>query len=173
MAKRGRRKQNPEVKIIVQNKTRRSKSSPRPKKTFNDLRVEKVLVENFIALQQVMTNLSIKFDNLSDQISKLLQLFEISAKALAEKDFNTEKGSINSEKISKQMDTLLEQNKIIARGMTLINDKVLERNAASPIPLRQMNPNQPMNQEMQNTEMQGYQRSISSNQSNLPPRPIK
>ena len=172
MAKKGEKKQNPEVKIIVQNKTKKSRSSPRPKKTFNDLGVEKVLVENFIALQRVMTNLSIKFDNLSEQISKLLQLFEISAKALAEKDFNIEKGSINSEKIAKQMDTLLEQNKIIARGMTLINDKILERNVASPIPLRQINPNQ-TNQEIQNNDMQGYQKSISSNPNNLPPRPIR
>ena len=147
-------------------------SSPKSRKSADDLKVERVLIENFIALQQVMTNLSIKFDHLSDQISKLLQLFEISAKALAEKDFNIEKGSVNSEKIAKQMDTLLEQNKIIARGMTLINDKILERNVASPIPLRQINPNQ-INQEMQNTEMQGYQKSISSNTSNLPPRPIR
>lgn len=172
MAKRGKKKQDAEEKVIHPKKIKKSASSSRPKKTFNDLRVEKVLVENFIALQQVMTNLSIKFDNLSEQISKLLQLFEISAKALAEKDFNTEKGSLNSEKIANQMGALLEQNKIIARGMTLINDKILERNVATPIPLRQVNPNQPMNQEIQNTEMQGYQKSISSNP-NLPPRPIR
>ena len=172
MVKRGKKKQNPEVNIIIRDKTkksRRAKSSPTPRKTFNDLRVEKVLVENFISLQQVMTTLSIKFDNLSEQISKLLQLFEISAKALAEKDFNTERGNLNSEKIAKQMDSLLEQNKVIARGMTLINDKILERNVNSPIPLRQMNPNQ----EMQNADMQGYQKSISSNQGNFPPRQIR
>ena len=172
MAKRGRKKQSPEVKITIQNKTKKRKSPRRQNKTnktINDLRVEKVLVENFIALQQVMTTLSVKFDNLSNQISKLLELFEISAKSLAEKDFNTERGSANTEKISKQMDSLLEQNKIIARGMTLINDRILEKTPSemSPAPsgLKQINPNQ-------NTEMQGYQKSISSNQSNLPPRPI-
>lgn len=42
--------------------------------------VENVLVENFVSLQKVMTNLSLKFDNLTNQISKLLDLFEISAK---------------------------------------------------------------------------------------------
>lgn len=172
MVKKGGKKQSPEVKITIQNKTKKRKSTQRQNrvnKTINDLRVEKVLVENFIALQQVMTTLSVKFDNLSNQISKLLELFEISAKALAEKDFNTERGSANTEKISKQMDSLLEQNKIIARGMTLINDRILEKTPGEMSPamgLRQINPNQ------QNTEMQGYQKSISSNQNNLPPRPI-
>lgn len=170
MTKKSDSKKTSEVKITIQDKTKKSKkprARTRQKKTFNDVRVEKVLVENFVALQQVMTDLSSKFNNLSEQISKLLQLFEISAKALAEKDFGLEKGNLNSEKIAKQMDTLLEQNKIIARGMTLINDKILERNVAAPIPLRPM-----PNMEMQNSEMQGYQKSISSN-SNLPPRPIR
>ncbi|MFA4953528.1 MAG: hypothetical protein WC584_04860 [Candidatus Pacearchaeota archaeon] len=182
MAKKGGKKQNTEVKIIVQNKTKKpvrkkkiSTPIAKPKKEIKEVRVEKVLVENFIALQQVMTNLSIKFDRLSGEISKLLELFEISAKALAEKDFNVERGSMNSERIAKQMDTLLEQNKIIARGMTLINDRILERNpsemSSAPIQGRQINPNQVNPQTMQTGDMQGYQRSISSN-SNAPPRPM-
>ena len=178
MAKKKRKKQNSEEKIVHHKKNKNPKSPSRQKKTINDIKVERVLVENFIALQQVMTNLSIKFDKLSGEISKLLELFEISAKALAEKDFNVERGSINSEKISKQMDSLLEQNKIIARGMTLINDRVLERNPAemssAPIsgPLRQINTNQANSQIIQTGDMQGYQKSISSNSSNAPPRPI-
>src|SRR3989338_6779944 len=44
------------------------------------LDTEQALLENFVSLQRVLTNLSIKFDSLSDNISKLLQLFEISAK---------------------------------------------------------------------------------------------
>ena len=40
---------------------------------------------NFISLQKVLTNLSGRFDELSDNMSKLLQLFEISAKTFAEK----------------------------------------------------------------------------------------
>ena len=45
-------------------------------KNERDIQTEKILVENFVALQKVMVNLSIKFDNLSGQISKLLELFE-------------------------------------------------------------------------------------------------
>ncbi len=88
------------------------------------VKVEKVLIENFVSLQQVMTNLAVKFDNLSSQISKLLELFEISAKVLAER------GEIGEEKTDKKvvekMDSLLEQNKIIAKGIALLH----ERNSA-------------------------------------------
>src|SRR3972149_11152254 len=83
--------------------------------------VEKALIENFISLQRVMVNLSGKFDNLANQISKLLELFEISAKALAEKNFAMT-GSMANEKVVQKIDTLLDQNKTIARGLTLMHE---------------------------------------------------
>lgn len=86
----------------------------------HDIHVEKVLVENFVSLQKVMTNLSVKFDSLSTQISKLLDLFEVSAKAMAQKDF--ELGGKKDEEMIKKIDNLLEQNKVIARGLTLLHE---------------------------------------------------
>lgn len=79
---------------------------------------EKILVENFVALQKVMVNLSIKMDNLTNQISSLLSLFEISAKALAEK------GGVNidNSQVIKKVDNLLNQNKTIARGISLLHE---------------------------------------------------
>lgn len=99
--------------------------------------VDKVMMENFVGLQKVLTNLVIKFDNLSDQIGKLLDLFEISAKAMAEKDFEQFKGTDNKEMLEK-MDKLLEQNKVIAKGLTLMH----ERTAMPEMP-RQMQPEPP------------------------------
>ena len=105
------------------------------------VKIEKVLIENFVSLQQVMTNLAVKFDNLSNQISKLLELFEISAKALVEK------GALGEERTDKKalekLDSLLEQNKIIAQGIALLH----ERNSPEPqytmpiqtrVPMQQM-----------------------------------
>ena len=83
--------------------------------------VEKMLVENFVSLQKVMTNLSVKFDELSSQISKLLELFELSATALAKKDINFTK-PMDEEKIVNKLNNILEQNKIIARGMALMSE---------------------------------------------------
>jgi hypothetical protein len=89
-------------------------SSPQKKEN-----VEKILVENFVSLQKVMTNLAVKFDNLSDQISKLLELFEISAKAMAEKGYSMGE----DKKILEKLDALLEHNKVIAKGIALLHER--------------------------------------------------
>jgi len=88
--------------------------------------MERVLVENFISLQKVLTNLSIKFDNLSDQISKLLELFEISAKSLAEKDIDL--GGKKEKEILERLNSIQEQNKTIAEGLTGLYDKFSPQN---------------------------------------------
>ncbi len=99
-----------------------------------EVRVEKVLVENFVSLQHVMTNLAVKFENLSGQISKLLELFEISAKALAEK------GALGDERADKRaaekLDTLLEQTKVIAKGLALLHERDSEPQYAPAQPMR-------------------------------------
>lgn len=102
-------------------KSHKTSHKPRITQTSSEVKVEKVLVENFISLQKVMTNLAVKFDNLSIQISKLLELFEISAKTLAEKDIKLDKGT-EEKKMVEKLDTLLNQNKIIARGLTLLHE---------------------------------------------------
>jgi hypothetical protein len=102
------------------------------KKTMTKAELEQKLIDNFVNLQKVLTNLSVKFDNLSEQISKLLQLFEISAKSFAEKQ---EKGELNlgenkekDEELVNKLDTLIDQNKTIAKGLTLMEGKLRERN---------------------------------------------
>lgn len=91
-----------------------------------NIHIEKSLIENFIGMQKVLTNLSSKFDNLTEQISKLLELFEITAKAMAEKDFESLQGSDNKEILSK-MDKVLDQNKTIAKTLTLMNEDNFEK----------------------------------------------
>ena len=80
----------------------KSKTSPitHSSNSPGEAKVEKALIENFISLQKVLTNLAVKFDNLSDRINKLLDVFEISAKAIAEKNIELEKGD-NKEVIDK------------------------------------------------------------------------
>lgn len=104
-------------------KTSKKKSRKSTIKNSSDIKVEKILVENFVSLQKVMTNLSVKFDNLTTQISKLLELFEISAKTLAKKDFDLAKIGQGEKEMVKKIDNLLEQNKTIARGITLLHEQ--------------------------------------------------
>lgn len=86
--------------------------------------VNRILIQNFVSLQKVLTDLVIKLDGLSDNIEKLLNLFETSAKSIAEKNPNF----LNDNRdLTKKIDTLLEQNKTIARGITLMGEKDLSR----------------------------------------------
>lgn len=118
--------------------------------------VEKALIENFISLQKVMTNLSVSFDSLSDKIAKLLELFELSAKTLSEKDFNAGKKLNKEEEISKKLDALVDQNKIIARGLTLLHESGQEGESYQP---RAEIPQQKIGVNIGNE----YQKSISAN----------
>lgn len=109
---------------MVKKKTVKKKTPMKTKvitRTTNQVNIEKTLINNFIGLQKVMTNLALKFDDLSGQISKLLDLFQISAKALAEKDFNV-LSKKEHEDILKRLDNMSEQNKVLAKGLTLLHE---------------------------------------------------
>jgi hypothetical protein len=124
----------------------------------------------------VMVNLSIKFDDLTNQISKLLDLFETSAKVLAEKDFDIEKNNRENARILEKLENVLEQNRTIARGLTLMHDKINEPSNTNsnqgyyPSQSSQRYPSQqpPLFKPAQKTSMGGvadeYHKPISSNE---------
>lgn len=141
-------------------------------KTNGKSNVDKILVENFVALQKVMTNLSLKFDGLTSQISKLLELFEISAKNLAHKDFTNEKGNKNNKEMMIKLDELVGQNKTIARGLTLMHESNSPRlkKPESPKDLAGRDGHEkPRRQPVGETGE--YQKSISSNQKDAVQKP--
>lgn len=99
-----------------------------------------MLVENFVNLQKAVTNISIKFESLSEQISKLLNLFEISAKSFSEKlAIGTPELEKDKEFLNK-LDRLLDQNKVIAKGITLMEEKVRARMSPEPKPFQRFSP---------------------------------
>ena len=119
------------------------------KKKPSKIEVEQALIDNFINLQRVLTNLSLKFDELSTNMSKMLQLFEISAKTFAEK-YSTEEpksGDVDTE-LLKKLDSLLDQNKTISKGIMLMEEKIRDRTTGQFVP-PQMDENR-MQQNMQN-----------------------
>lgn len=152
-----------------------------------EIKVDRALVDNFIGLQKVMVNLSSKFDSLSTQISKLLELFEISAKALVKKEFETEKESDNTHAIMNRLDNIAQQAGLIGRGLELIkqindekrselggNEGSMIREAHSPRPpqppLPRPIPNQRPPQLMKSAPMQntGTQPNPNLNQKMSP-----
>jgi len=119
-------------------KKRKVKSKPksRPKSKSPSLvnrSVDRILIENFVNLEKAHTNLAVKFESLSDQLSKLLQLFEISAKSFAEKTPTLRDVEKDKEFLDK-LNVLLDQNKTIAKGLTLMEEKLRGRVYGSPQP---------------------------------------
>ena len=184
MATKKRRKIKKHKEVVI-------RTSPRIKKhkevviraSPRDIHVEKILIENFVSLQKVMTGLSIKFDSLTTQISKLLELFEISAKSLAEKNIEDVKAQDETKQILNKVDSLLDQNKIIARGLTLVHEKMqgteqeeesfepeppIPRRPIEPIipprPVKNISPIPPKKspfEESKDIDLRGYQKSIA------------
>jgi hypothetical protein len=137
---------------------------------YSDL--EKTLVENFVSLQKVLVHLSSKFDDLSGNIAKLLELFEISAKTLAEKELSNtsisdEETTKEIKRVSEKLNNLLDQNKIIARGLTLMYDKFsgsqpMQMQNPIPKPLPRMSPPTPSQDISEKpVSFSEYQKSIS------------
>lgn len=95
------------------------KTTKLPQSNMNQL-----MVENLVSLQKVMVDMTIKLDSLTNQMSKLLNLFEVSAKSFMEKQ-----GGITKEdqEFLEKLDKLLEQNKTIAKGLTLMEERVREK----------------------------------------------
>lgn len=113
----------------------------REENTNPDIDVNKIMIQNFVSLQRVMTNLSLKLDDLTTQISKLLELFEISAKTIAERrNFGGHENTEVNEKISH----LMEQNKTLAKGLTLLHEARPKMQMPQPMkPQMQQKPNFP------------------------------
>ncbi|MFH1238094.1 MAG: hypothetical protein ABIH79_02575 [archaeon] len=82
---------------------------------------EELLLENFVGLQHAMTNLSVKFGSLSDNITKLLQVFEEAAKSFISGD------KLDDKSMLKKIDSLLDQNKTIAKGLILMEESLRNR----------------------------------------------
>lgn len=117
------------------------------KKAMTKGEIEEALISNFTNLQRVLTNLSIKFEDLSNNMSKILQLFEISAKSFAEKyseksedhpEKQTPAQKETDKKYLEKLDSLLDQNKTIAKGIMLMEEKIRQRDThpqnAQPMP---------------------------------------
>lgn len=77
-----------------------------------------LLIENFVGLQKAMTNLSIKFSELSQNLNNLLGIFELAAKTLAASEKQVDKT------LTTKLDTLIEQNKSISREINMVDGKL-------------------------------------------------
>jgi hypothetical protein len=103
--------------------------------------INEIIIDNFVGLQKAMTNLSIKFESLSSQISRLLEILELSSKEIVKEGFQDNK------ELTKKIDMLLEQNKIIATRMISIEEK-MKIETPKPTPMMTPAPQPTIQKEM-------------------------
>jgi len=109
--------------IIMKKKEEYVQSEKQSKKSHEE--INQILIENFVHLQRVMSDQAVKMDKLAESITNLLQLFEMSARNFMSSPViaDTEK----DKEFLDKMDALLQQNKTIAKGLTLMEEKFRER----------------------------------------------
>ena len=120
-------------KISMQKKSV-NQDSEKVKNQDTNLRIQEKILENLIELQKVHTTLAERFDRLSTHLESLLNLFETTARSFAKSP-----GNMTAEKDKEfldKIDKLLDQNKTLAKGLTLMEERIRERVYGAP-PQRQ------------------------------------
>jgi len=140
MAAKTSKKRGKKIKAKSSSKRKNRKSSSSSEKRYG-AKIDMALIDNFITLQKIMVNFSEKFDALSNQISKLLELFEISAKSLAKKDLETDRDNKDIKRILGKLDSLSQQAGLIGKGLAIIHEAGSEK--TTPIPPPQQKPQTP------------------------------
>lgn len=106
-------------------KKKASSHTEKKKAVVKGTDLDKALVHNLVELQKVNTQLTEKFDHLAKEISKLLALFEVTARTFAK---NAPLGELKKdEDFLEKIDKLLDQNKTLAKGLTLMEERLRER----------------------------------------------
>jgi hypothetical protein len=127
-------------KKVIKTTTTTVEHSSKPKKKTNksvkktktpstklklDAELQETLVHNLIELQKIHINIAEKFDKLSKEISQILALFEVTARNFAK---NAPMGEYEKDKdFLTKIDKLLDQNKLLAKGLSIMEERLRER----------------------------------------------
>jgi len=125
-------------------------------KKETNTKINQLLIENFINLQKVLANNAEKLEELTQQISKLLQLFEISAKSFVEKIDEKVNDVEKDKEFLNKLNSLVDQNKLIAKGLTLMEENIRERVYGGQVPQMQQ---RPISRPMQRQPLKQFQSS--------------
>jgi hypothetical protein len=149
-----------EVKKKESSKKKKKQKKSSTNKKSND-KIADILVENFVSLQKVMVDLTERVDGLTNEVSGLVGLFEKTAKSIAEKEVKENRGPVNIDKSMKnltdKLEVLLDQNKTIARGITLVHESISEEEETpqtKPTPQQPQSPQTPPQQGPQQFQQQ-------------------
>jgi methyl coenzyme M reductase subunit D len=111
--------------------TKKTSSTTETKRTATDREMEHAILRNLVELQKINTNMTEKFDQLAKEMSQLLALFELTARNFAKNAPPTEDYAKDKEFVEK-IDKLLDQNKLLAKGLTMMEERMRERMYSPP-----------------------------------------
>jgi hypothetical protein len=88
-----------------------------------------VLIQNSIALQKAITILAVNLEKFTKETGKLLEFMSDSAKSFEaeEKVKGTVVGTTVSGDLVKKLDMLIDQNKMVAKGLVLLENYLREK----------------------------------------------
>lgn len=109
----------------------KEKKSKKKSSSAEDRRIEHAILHNLVELQKVQTDMSEKFGHLAKEISHLLALFEVTARNFAKNIPENDQFTKDKEFLDK-IDKLLDQNKTLAKGLTLMEERLRERLYSAP-----------------------------------------
>ena len=105
---------------------KREKQEKKKPVNFNDN--IKLLIENSISLQNVLTNMTMSLDGLSKDVKRMVELFEDANKAFEQGkrpvEGKTEKTEMKI--LQEKINSLIEQNKVMANGIILLEGYLRE-----------------------------------------------
>ena len=107
------------AKVVKKKSSVKSVSSSDSEKTTVDL-----VIETSIALQKVVTELAINMKKLSLEVSEMLELFKEATKSIDSEKADDEIRKSDIEELKSRLDELTEQNKVIAKGILLLESSV-------------------------------------------------
>lgn len=90
-------------------------------------KVIRLLVENNVALQKVLINLSSDISGLTREVSKLLELFKEASKTIGEEKAVEDIIKEERTDLIPKLDELIDQNKTIAKGLVLLESVLREK----------------------------------------------
>ena len=85
-----------------------------------------ILIQNEVEMQKVLADLSLDIKNLTSQLSKLVELFKEASKTLNDEKISNDIEKEDMKNIGTKVETLVDQNKTIAKGLLLMESAMRE-----------------------------------------------
>lgn len=85
-----------------------------------------ILIQNEIEMQKILADLSLEIKNLTSELSNLVQIFKEASKTLSDEKISKDIEKEDMKNMGTKVDTLVDQNKTIAKGLLLMESAMRE-----------------------------------------------